>query len=149
MFQERNHASGDTDHLLRRNVHVVNLGPGHFKEVTTVAHRYERIMEIAILLQRGIRLSNHKALFLVRRKVFHLIGDIAVLHLAIGTFDKTEIIHTGIDTQRGNQTNIRTFRSLDRTNTTVVTAVNVSNFETSTLTAQPSWSQGTETTLVG
>ena len=51
--------------------------------------------------------------------------------------------------QRRNQTNVRTFRSLDGTQTTVVGVVNITYLETSAFTRQTTGSKGGHSPLVG
>ena len=71
-----------------------------------------------------------------------------VHHLAVRCLDESQLINLGIDTKRGNQTDIWTFRALDRTQTTIVSIVHVAHLKTGTLTRQTTGTQGGETTLV-
>ena len=72
-----------------------------------------------------------------------------VLHLTVGCLNEAELIDLCIHTERRNQTDVWSFRALDRTQTTVVCIVYVTNLETGTLTAQTARTQCRETTLVG
>ena len=53
-----------------------------------------------------------------------------------------------MNTQRRNQTNVGTFRSLNGTQTAIVGVVNVTNLKTGTFAAQTTRTKSTQTTLV-
>ena len=63
-------------------------------------------------------------------------------HLAVRGLDEAQTIDLGIHTQRGNQSDVRTFRRLNRTETTVVGIVHVAHLETGALTRQTTRTQG-------
>jgi hypothetical protein len=66
-----------------------------------------------------------------------VIGHPPVLDLAVRTLDETELVDAGIDAQRRDQTDVRTFRRLDRADAAVMAAVHVAHFEAGALAAQP------------
>ena len=73
----------------------------------------------------------------------------AVLHRAVGSLDKTEVVDLGINAERGDQTDVRAFRGLDRAETTVMGIVHVSHLESGALTRQTAGAKGRQTALVG
>src|SRR2546427_7042670 len=78
----------------------------------------------------------------------HVLDDAAVNNFAIRRFDKPKLVNTRIARKARNKSNVRTFRRLDRTNSSIVCRVYVAHFESRALAAQSSWSQRGQTTLV-
>src|SRR5438128_4845165 len=78
----------------------------------------------------------------------HKLSNDAVHYLAIWRFDETEFVDARIARQRRNQTDVRTFRRLDRTDAPIVSRMHVAHFESRALAAETTWSKCRETTLV-
>ena len=74
-------------------------------------------------------------------EIYHLVivevGN-SVLHLSIRSLDKSEMVNLCIYTERRDKSDVRTFRTLDRTETTIVCIVNVTHLKSGTLTRQTS-----------
>ena len=78
VLEERNQRRGDRHQLVRRDVHQLDvLGLGH-DEVAVVAARHRRRRELALLVDRRVRLGDDVALLLERRVELDLVGDLAV-----------------------------------------------------------------------
>ena len=60
----------------------------------------------------------------------------AVLHLAIRRLDEAVVVDARIAAQRRDQSDVRTFRRLNRADTAIVRGVNVADFESRALTRQ-------------
>ncbi len=75
--------------------------------------------------------------------------NLAVGNLTVRSFDKSEIVNLCINAKRRNQTDIRAFRGLDRTQTAIMGIVHVTNLETCTLTRQTAGAQSRQTALMG
>ena len=95
------------------------------------------------------RLRDHVLLFLERRQVAHFVGDPSVLDLAIRGLDETELVDAREGRQRRDQTDVRSFRRLNRTNSPVVSRVHVANLETGALTRQTTGTKRRQASLVG
>ena len=67
--------------------------------------------------------------------------DHAVDHFAVRRLDETKVVDLCEHAERRNQTDVRTFRGLNRTQTAVVRVVNVTDFETGTVTRQTARTQ--------
>src|SRR5690606_486334 len=76
-------------------------------------------------------------------KIYH-----SVLYRAVRGFDKSKSVYFRKYTKRRNKSNIWTLRSFNRTKTTVVGIMNVTNLETCTLTRQTSGPKCRHTTFV-
>ena len=72
-----------------------------------------------------------------------------ILHLTVRCLDKAQLIDLCIDTKRGDQADVWSFRALNRAETAIVCIVYVTYFETGTLTRQTARTQCRETTFVG
>ncbi len=92
--------------------------------------------KIAAAVDRRIGLGNDMILFFQRRQITDAVGHPAILYFTIGSLDKTEIIDSRISRQRRDQTDVRTFRCLDRTNPAVMGRMHVADFETGALASQ-------------
>ena len=72
----------------------------------------------------------------------------SALDPAVGRLDEAVVVDAGIAAQRRNQSDVRTFRRLNRADTSVVRGVNVADFESRALTRQTARPKGRETPLV-
>ena len=108
---------------------------------------------MAFLIERLISLRDMVVILFVRCHVDDFIGDdrilrILVADLAIRRLDKSVLIDAGIGSQRVDQTDVRTFRSLDRAHTSVVRVVDISNLESGTVSGQTARAEGGQTSLM-
>ena len=78
VLEERNHAGGDRDDLLRRDVHVVDLLRLDLEEFAVAAHG-DLADEMALVVELGVGLGDDLALLLVGGEVLDLVGGAAVL----------------------------------------------------------------------
>jgi len=72
VLKERDTCGGHRDNLLRRHIHVIDLLRRHLREAVATrhqSHRHQFHVDPALGIQRGIRLGDHHALFLVRGEV--------------------------------------------------------------------------------
>ena len=135
MLQERNHRSRYRYNLVWRNVHVSIRCRFFHWEVTFKSTFYSVVNEVTIFIDHGIRLCDVVCIFFFSSQVFTspVYVYYTIYYLTIRSFDKAHVIHTCVHTQRRNQTNVWSFRSFNSTKTTVVGVVNVTYFETGTL----------------
>ena len=68
-----------------------------------------------------------------RRLVEH---HLTVDDTLVRSLDKAKLVNLSIDTERGDKTDVRSFRSLNGAKTTIVSVVDVTYLETCTLTRQ-------------
>ena len=150
VFQERNQRSRDRGNLVRRHVHQGNLFPVHNREVGQMAHLDFLVMDGTVRIQRRASLGDNLVFFFLRCQVNRLFiqQNLAVFHPVIRRFDKAQLVDNRKNAKRGNQTDVRTFRGFNRTQTAIVGVVDVSHFEAGTLAAQTSRTQGGDTALV-
>ena len=85
---------------------------------------------------------------MVSVEVFYVVKHLAINHLAVRSLDEAELVDTRVERKRVDQTDIGTFRSLNRADTAVVRWVNVANLKTSALTIQTTRSKCGETTFM-
>src|SRR5258705_1163244 len=74
--------------------------------------------------------------------------NFAVRHFPVRSFDEAKLVDAGKAGETGNQPDVRTFRRLNRTNSAVVSRVNVADFKSGALARQAAWSQRRETAFV-
>ena len=71
-----------------------------------------------------------------------------MIHAAIRCFNEAELADARISRKVGNQTDVRTFGSLDGTHTAVLSVVNVADLEGGTVTGQTARAESRQTALV-
>src|SRR4030095_6327329 len=86
----------------------------------------------------SIRLRNEKVLFAVGSEIINLVRHATLFHFAVRGLDKTKLVDARERTHRADQTNVRTFRRLDRANPTVMRWMAVAHLNAVTFAAQTS-----------
>ena len=81
-------------------------------------------------------------------QILNVVKHLAIDHLAVRSLDEAELVDTRVERKRVDQTDIGTFRSLNRADTTIVRWVNVANFKTSPLTIKTTRSKCGETAFM-
>ena len=147
MLEEGDHSGGDRDHLLGRNVHVVDLGGGNLEELAVLTDG-DLAYEEALLVDLGIGLGDYLGLLLVSGEVLDLVGGAAFLDDAVGRLDEAELVHAGVGRQGIDEADVRTLGGLDRADAAVVRGMHVTDFEARTLAVQASRPEGGEAALV-
>ena len=71
-------------------------------------------------VHRSVGLRYEIILFPVTSEVIDLFENLTVMNLAVRRFDKAEFVDAREGRHRADKTNVWTFRSLDRTNPSVV-----------------------------
>ena len=150
VFQEGNHGSCHGNNHPRRNIHVIGLGSGHFHEFVLVTADHSAVDKMAFLVQRFVGLSHNEFVLHVSGHVDHFIGDAASLlvHLPVGSLNEAILVDPSKSSQIRDQTDVRTFGSLDGAHTTVVGVVHVTDLERGAVTRQTARTQSGQTPLV-
>ena len=98
--------------------------------------------------QRRVRLRDDVLAFLDRRQVVDLGRDLAVHDAAIRRLEEAVLVRARVHGQRVDQTDVRTFRRLDRAHAAVVRRMHVADLEARTLAREAAWSKRRNTPLV-
>src|SRR5690606_18806899 len=88
VLEEGNQRGRDGHHLLRADVHVVNLVSGNQRELVLVTHGDQLLRQAALGVHRSGGLGDHVAAFLDGTEVVHFVGDHAVDDLANRAFQE-------------------------------------------------------------
>ena len=141
-------------HFLGRYIHVIKHGLGIFLCLFTVTAGYGIPYEMPFRVQGLIRLGHMIIIFLVSRHIHNVfrnpgVSRIGFVNLTVGRFHETVLINSCIACQGVDQTDIGSFRSLDRAHSSVVGIMYVTYLETCTVTAQTTGSQRGQTSLMG
>ena len=86
--------------------------------------------------------SDDDVFFAVRIEPRDLIRNLAVPHDAIRCLNESEIVHLREAGERRDESDVRTFRRLDRAHAAVLRIVHVADFEAGALTGQATRSEG-------
>ena len=149
VLQERNERGGNRNELLRRHVHEVDLVARHQMHVAGLAADDQVFGEAAAVIDRRIGLRDRVAALFHRGEIDHLVGDAAVLDLAIRRLDEAVFVHPRIGRERIDQSDIRTFRRFDRADAAVMRRVHVAHLEARALARQTARAKRRQTPLVG
>ena len=152
VLQEGDQTCRDRRDLVRSYVHERHLLGRHNGEIGAFTGLDAvGLQEMALVVDRNIRLGDHLPLLLFGRIIFDI--GIVEIHLSVGhgtvrSLDESHVGDLGIDAERRNQTDVRAFGRLDRAKTAVVRVVHVADFETSTVTRKTAGTEGRQTALV-
>ena len=150
VLQERNQRGCDRYYLFRRNVHQVNLIRSNGEDIILSTGGNTLAQEVAVIIQRFVGLCYDIFIFFVRSHVsdFFSYTFIFFINNTVRSFHKAIFIDNSIGGQRTDQTDVRTFRRLDRTHTTIVGVVYVADFIACALTGQTAGAEGRQTTFM-
>ena len=113
-----------------------------------MANRNHICWERTIFLHTRNKLTNIIFIFVHSRKIFNFFCCLSIYNLTIWSFKESIIINLCKHWKRNNQTNIWTFRSFNRTHSSIMRIVYVSNFKTCTVTRKTTSTQSRKTTLM-
>ena len=151
MLQERNQRSCNRSNLLGRYVHQFHLGRRNHRIVGILTGFYFITYKSTVIVQRSITLRNNLGFLFFCGEVnqtFVRKVNLTICHLTVRSFNEAELVDFRKYAEWRNQTDVRTFRSLDRTKTPVVSIVYVTNLEACTFAWQTARTQGRHTALV-
>ena len=102
----------------------------------------------ALLVDVRVRLRDDVLVLVVGREVLDLVGDAALLDLAVRRLDEAEPVDAREARQVADEADVRAFRRLDRAHAAVVARVHVSHLEPGALTRQTTRAERREAALV-
>ena len=149
VLQERNQPGRHADHLAGRDVDVLDLVDRHDLEVGAVPGDDRRRPELQLVVHHRRVGRGHVGLgLLVGPQPDDVVGQLALVHLAIRRDQKAVLVDRGVHRQAGNQADVRAFRRLDRADAAVVRNVHVADFEAGPLAIQAAGAEGRQPPLV-
>ena len=112
--------------------------------------RHETVfpVKLPLLVDRRVRLGDDVLLLLERGVEGHLVGDPALLDLAVRRLDEAVLVHAGVGRERRDEADVRAFRRLDRADAAVVRGVDVAHLEAGALAGETARPEGREAPLV-
>ena len=149
VFQERDQRRCNRNNLLRRNVHQGDVFRRLNGEFVQVTNSYQFVDQHFLVVHRGRSLSDHVISFFDGGQENDLVSYQCVFHYTVRALEEAVLVGARIGSQGVDQTDVRTFRRLNRANTAVVSRVYVTNFKARTLTRQTARAQCRNTALVG
>ena len=130
VLEEGDERRRDRDDLLRRDVHVVDLGGldvGDF--AASRPHEHLVVEEAAGVVDPGVRLGDDVAVLVVGGEVLDLLGCASVVDLAVRRLDEPEPVDARVRREVADEADVRAFRRLDRAHAAVVAGVHVADLE--------------------
>src|SRR5438270_3526574 len=89
-----------------------------------------------------VRLCDEKIFFAIAGQIIDLVGDTALLDFAVRRFDESEFVDPRERAHRADETDVRTFRRLDRTDAAVARRMHVADFKARAVAAQSARPEG-------
>ena len=153
ILQERNQCSSHREYHLRRYVHVIKHLAFIFLCLISVTTGYILMKEMSLFIQRLIRLCYMIIILFICCHIDNLICDtrifrICFIDFTIRSLNETVLVNSCIRCKGVDQTDVRTFRCLNWTHSSIMRIVNVSNLETCTITRQTARTQSRQTSLM-
>src|SRR5680860_117436 len=149
VLEERDESGRHRHHLARRDVHVLDLVTRDVDGLTTTgAHQHALVGEVVVVVEHGVGLRDDPRVLLIGRQVVDLVGDVTVLHHAVGRLDEAERVDPSVGRERADQSDVGTLRGLDRAHAAVVRGVHVADVHLRAVTGDTARAQRGETTLV-
>ena len=151
VFEERDHRGRNRYYLLRRNVHIVDFFSRHQCDFSMFASgRDLRVDKVSVFGQRFVRLRDDHHFFFVCRQIVDLVGDSVCFFIyhSVRCFDEAVLIDHAVSGQGTDQTDVRTFRRLDRTHSAVVGMVYVTHLEAGSFSRKTARSECRKSPLV-
>ena len=154
VLQERNQCSSYREYHLRRHIHVIKSSLGICLGFLSVTAGYVILCEVPVFIQGSRSLCYMVVILFVRSHIYNLVRNtgirrIGFINLTIRCFYEAILTDPRISSQGVNQSNVRSLRSLDRTHTSIVGIVYISNFESCTVSGQTAGTQCGKTSLMG
>ena len=109
-----------------------------------------RVDKVSVFGQRFVRLRDDHHFFFVCRQIVNLVGDSVCFFIyhSVWRFDEAVLVDDAISGQRADQTDVRTFRRLDRTHSAVVGMVHVTHLEAGSFSRKSARSECRKSSLV-
>ena len=152
VLEERNQGCSDRSHLVRSDIHIVDLFLGYDREICLETALDAVILDFTVVRHLDICEGYELILFLLCAHVFPSFIreiDLSSIYLAVRGLDETESIDTRIDAERGDKTDVRAFRRLDRAEAAIMGVVDVSDLESGPVPGKTSRTESGKTPLVG
>ncbi len=147
VFEERNQARRDADHLLGADVDELHGVGRHRCEVTADAGD-DAVFGDLLAVGRAVGRRQVGRRLLVGPQPAHVVRQLLLRHRTIGRDEEAIVVHAGIDAQVRNQADIGAFWGLNRTNTAVVRDVYVAHVEAGSLAIEAARPKGRQAPLM-
>ena len=117
--------------------------------IALVPYRNVLVDEASVLLQLGVGLCDEVLLLVIGIEVLDLLACLSVDDLPVRSLEEAVLVDPCVVCQRDDETDVRTFRGLDRAHASVMCVVDVSDLESRAVTVESAASESCESSLVG
>ena len=151
VLEERNEGRRDGGDLVGCYVDVLDLLWRHQREVALKARLDDVVLEGAVVVEAHRRLRDDGAILFLGAQVLDAIAarrGHALIDFAVRRLNEAEAVDLGVHAQAADQTDVWTFRRLNRAEATVVRVVHVSDLKARALTGQTSGTECRDAALV-
>ncbi len=150
VLEERDHRRRHRPELLRRDVDQVDVLGRVVLVVAGLGAAEDLVVgELAVLVDRLVRLADPALLLLGRVDVDDLVGDLAVLDDAVRRRDEAELRDLREARERADQADVRALRRLDRAHAAVMGRVHVAHLDRRALAREAAGAQRRQAAPVG
>ncbi len=148
VFEERNKSGSSGGDLIGADLDVVHFCWVNHLVVTTQTCLYSLAQDLTLLVHGCRSRDDDQPFFFVSRQEFDVFRADTIHNLAVWRLNEAELVHASVNSERRDQTDVWSFRRLDRAKATIVRVVNVTYFKAGALTRKTTRSESRGTTLV-
>ena len=153
VLKEWDHRCSNWEYHLRWYIHEINLWLRELGCISSESSWYIVLDKVSILIYRLISLYYSVSVLLVCCKVNNLICNnrvrrICLIKLSIWSLNETILVDTRICSQWVDKSDVRTLRGLDRTHSTVVCIVYISDLESGSVSWKSTRTKGWKSSLM-
>ena len=149
VLEEGNERRRHRDDLLGRNIDEVDAGGRDELEVSGDAAVDRVVLENAAAREGLVGLRDAVFTLLDGGEVDDFVGDLAVLDAAVGAFNEAVFVDARVAGERGDESDVGSFRRLDRADAPVMARMHVAHFEAGALAGESAGAERRESALVG
>ena len=153
ILKEWDQCCRNREYHLRRHVHIIKFASLIFLCLFTITTGYILMQEVSFLIQWCIRLCYMIVVLFICCHIHNIfcndrVHRICFVDLTIWSFNESIFVDSRISCKRVDQTDVRTFRCLDRTHSSIVRIVNVTDLKSCTVSGKTTRSKCRQTSLV-
>ncbi|MNS47570.1 hypothetical protein D3C72_801060 [compost metagenome] len=153
VLQERNKRGSYRHNLFWRDIHVIHAIARHCQNVIrlfVITNDNLIFRKTTVFIQLNIGLCDNIVIFFIRSQIRDLFSNFTCLRIypTVWRFNKAIFVNTSKCGQGVDQTDVRSFRCLNRTHTAIVRVVNVTHFHARTFPSQTTRSECRQTALM-
>ena len=154
VLQEGNQRCCDREDHTGRDVHIFKDALIIRRSLCAVTSGYIAVYKVTVFIQFRTRLRDMVIIFFIRSHIYDFVRytgavGVCLVDLSVRSLNKAVLVDAGIACKGVDQTDVGTFRSLDRAHSPVMCIVNVTDLKSCAVSGQTAGAQCGQTALMG